>query len=59
MGKPKKRKKVKVRVKQSAKLIHRNDATRVEKQDTIKIKKAKAKVYPDNGPSFKVRIKKK
>ena len=59
MGSPKgKRTKRKIKFKQSAKLVHKNDATRVAThKDTIPRKDVE--MPRSMGPVFKVRIKKK
>lgn len=57
----KKKRKVrgKIKFKQSARLVNRNDNTRVDRIDIPQIKKAPAKVYPENGAHFKVKIRRK
>lgn len=62
MAGPKKRKynrrnKGKIKIRKSVRLVHKNDATRVSKQQFVP--KAGAKVYPENGASFKIKIRKK
>ena len=59
MAKPKKRnkRKGKIKIRKSVRLVHKNDATRVDKQQFVP--KAEAKVYPENGASFKIKIRKK
>ncbi len=59
MGSPKrKRAKRKIKFKQSAKLVHKNDATRVAtRKDTIP--RMDAEMPRSMGPVFKVKIKKK
>lgn len=59
MGKPKKKKKVKVRVKQSAKLVHRNDATIVESRHNNEYPVMKPKLPRSAAPVFKIKVKKK
>ena len=60
MGKKPKRIKRKIKVRKSAKLVHRNDATRVDRSgaDTAVVRKAPF-VIRDNGLNMKLKIKKK
>lgn len=60
MTRPKKRK-GKIKIKQSAKLIHKNDNTRVARKDTISAYQypQAPTVIPSNAATFKVRIRKK
>lgn len=58
----KKKRKVrgKIKFKQSARLVHRNDNTRVDKKDVSNLPKVKTKrVIPDNAATFKIKIRKK
>ena len=57
MAKQKKRRKLKLR--QSVKLVHKNDATRVEKADTVGMKRMQAQMPRTVAPVLKVRIRKK
>ena len=57
MPKPKKRR-GKIKFRQSAKIIEKNDATKVAKRDTIPQMPTK-RVIPDNGATFKIKIRKK
>lgn len=60
MGRQKRNKiRRKVRIRQSATLVHKNDATRVAKQDTAKAKKAPTRLSGDNAANFKIRIRRK
>ena len=53
-----KKRKGKIKFKQTAMLVEKNDATRVARDDTLK--KAPVKnVLPTNGITFKVKIRKK
>ena len=53
-----KKRKGKIKISSSARLVEKNDATRVERADTLK--KAPVKnVLPTNGITFKVKIRKK
>lgn len=57
MPKPKKRR-GKIKFRQFAKIIEKNDATKVAKRDTIPQMPTK-RVIPDNGATFKIKIRKK
>lgn len=64
MSKPKKRKsrkvKGKIKITQSATLVHKSDKTRVARPDTIMLKKAPTQtILPNNAATFKVKIRKK
>ena len=53
-----KKRKGKIKISSSARLVEKNDATRVARDDTLK--KAPVKnVLPTNGITFKVKIRKK
>ena len=53
-----KKRKGKIKISSSARLVEKNDATRVARADTLK--KAPVKnVFPTNGITFKVKIRKK
>lgn len=60
--KPRKRKtlkrKAKIKIKQSAEIVHKNDATRVERQNIDTIPRMKAQMPRTNGVVLKVKIKK-
>ena len=60
MAKPRKRnkRKGKIKIRKSVRLVHKNDATRVANGgDTIP--KAPARLYRDTGANFKIKIKRK
>lgn len=58
-GRPKKRKrKGKIKISSSARIVEKNDATRVARRDTLKKAPVKT-VLPTNGITFKVKIRKK
>ena len=60
MAKVKRKVKRKVRVKQRVELVHKNDKTRVKRaRDIDSIPIAPARVYPENGAHFKVKLRKK
>ncbi len=60
MGKPRRKRKIKVRVQQSPKLVHKNDATRVEKAHEGKVlKRVSGRPPADVGPTFRLRIRRK
>ncbi len=59
MKQHKRKRKGRVKIRQSATLVHKNDATRVERKYKEPIPKGEAKVYPDNAVHFKVKIKRK
>lgn len=61
MSRPKRKRKLKVKFQQSAKLVERNDNTRVARPDTIgatKLKKAPF-IMNDNGLNMRIKIKRK
>lgn len=58
MGRPKKRR-GKIKIRKSARLVHKNDATRVERDDTIGMKRVKARPPADLSPTFKIKVRKK
>lgn len=61
MKQHKRKRKGRVRIRQSATLIHKNDATRVAKRDTIgatQLKKAPF-IMNDNGLNMRIKIKRK
>lgn len=55
------KRKGKIKFTQSVRLIHKSDKTRVniEKGDTAGLRKALARLYPDNGANFKIKIRRK
>ena len=64
MASPKKRRtkrkvKRRVKLKQSAKLIQRNDATRVERRALDSIPRMSARPPADVAPTFRIKIRKK
>ena len=60
MAHKKRKLKRKVRIKQQARLIHKNDATRVAKPQTLDtIPRMKARMPADVGVTFKIKVKKK
>lgn len=63
MAKPKKRKynkrKGKIKIRKSVRLVHKNDATRVANGGGDTIPKAPARLYRDTGANFKIKIKRK
>lgn len=59
MVKGKRRVKRKIRFKQSAKLVHKNDATRVDRPEFVGLKRAPIRLSGDNGANFKIKIRRK
>lgn len=61
MAKPKKRnkRKGKIKIRKSVRLVHKNDATRVEKPKVENDYPQAPTKVPSNGVVFKVKIKKK
>jgi hypothetical protein len=59
--KPKARKRVKGKVKltQRARIVEKNDATRVARADTTSYPRMRAQVPRSNGAVFKIKLKKK
>ena len=56
----KKRSRGKIKIKTGAKLVNKNDATRVAKPDTTRYPRMPLKtLIPDNAATFKIRIKKR
>ena len=53
-----KKRKGKIKISSSARLVEKNDATRVARADTLKKAPVKT-VLPTNGITFKVKIRKK
>lgn len=54
-----KRRKGKIRFKQTARIVEKNDATRVARTDTTSYPRMKAQMPRTVAPVFKVKIKKK
>lgn len=63
MAKPKKRKynkrKGKIKIRKSVRLVHKNDATRVAKPDTANYPRMQAQMPRSNGMVLKVKVKRK
>lgn len=55
----KKRRRGRIKIKTGAKLVHRNDATRVAKPDTTRYPRMQAQMPRDVAPTFKIRIRRK
>lgn len=53
------KRKARIRIKQSAKLVNKNDKTRVHKPDTTRYPRMNAQMPRTTGVVFKVKIKKK
>lgn len=58
MGRPKKRR-GKIKIRKSARLVHKNDATRVDREDTVGMKRMPAQNPRTIAPVFKVKVRKK
>lgn len=54
----KRKRKGKIKISSSARIVEKNDATRVARRDTLKKAPVKT-VLPTNGITFKVKIRKK
>ena len=54
-----KKRKVKIKFKQTALLVEKNDDTRVVKSDTTSYRKVKVRPPADVAPTFKIKIRKK
>ena len=54
----KRKRKGKIKISSSARIVEKNDATRVTRRDTLKKAPVKT-VLPTNGITFKVKIRKK
>lgn len=54
-----KKRKGKIKFKQTAMLVEKNDATRVARTDTTSYKKVKVRPPADVAPTFKIKIRKK
>jgi len=61
MGKPKKKRKGRIKISSRAQIIHKNDKTRVASRDTIGITKLKKApfIMNDNGLNMRIKIKRK
>lgn len=63
MAKPKKRKynkrKGKIKIRKSVRLVHKNDATRVGNPDTANYPRMQAQMPRSNGMVLKVKVKRK
>ena len=59
MAKIKRKLQKKVRIKRNVALVHKTDATRVERKDTVGMPRMKARPPADNGPTLKIKVKKK
>lgn len=55
----KKRRRRKIRIKQSTKLVAKKDATKVSRPDTSNRKRMAPTIVPSNTATFKVKIKRK
>ena len=53
------KRKARIRIRQSAKLVNKNDKTRVHKPDTTRYPRMNAQMPRTTGVVFKVKIKKK
>lgn len=54
-----KKRKGKIKFKQTARLVEKNDATRVARADTTSYKKVKVRPPADVAPTFKIKIRNK
>lgn len=54
-----KKRKGKIKFKQTARLVEKNDATRVERTDTTKYPRMSAQLPRSNGAVFKIKLKRK
>lgn len=60
MGKPRRKRKAKIKFRESASLVSKKDKTRVSRPDTAGMRRAPVKSYiPDNGTTFKIKLRKK
>lgn len=53
------RKKARIRIRQSAKLVNKNDKTRVHKPDTTRYPRMAAQMPRSLAPTFKIKIRRK
>lgn len=58
-GKKKGKRNGKIKISQRARIVEKNDATRVAKPDTAALPKMKARMPADVAPTFKIKIRKK
>ena len=54
-----KKRKGKIKFKQTARIVEKNEATRVERTDTTSYRKVKVRPPADVAPTFKIKIRKK
>ena len=54
-----KKRKAKIKFKQTARIVEKNEATRVERTDTTSYRKVKVRPPADVAPTFKIKIRKK
>ena len=54
-----KKRKGKIKFKQTARIVEKNEATRVERTDTTSYRKVKVRPPADAAPTFKIKIRKK
>ena len=54
-----KKRKGKIKISSSARLVEKNDATSVERTDTTSYRKVKVRPPADVAPTFKIQIRKK
>lgn len=64
MAKPRKRKynkrnKGKIKIRKSVRLVHKNDATRVDKSNVDSLPRIQGRPPADVAPTFRIKIKKK
>lgn len=61
MAKPKKRnkRKGKIKIRKSVRLVHKNDATRVDKSNVDSLPRIQGRPPADVAPTFRVKIRKK
>lgn len=53
------KRKARIRIKQSAKLVNKNDKTRVHKPDTTRYPRMAAQMPRSVAPTFKIKIRRK
>ena len=60
MGMPKRKRKAKIKIRQTATLEQKKDKTRVARQDTTVKRRVPVQTFiPDNGVTFKIKVRKK
>lgn len=61
MAKPRKRnkRKGKIKIRKSVRLVHKNDATRVDKSHVGSLPRMQARPPADVAPTFRIKIRKK